>query len=279
MAYLLLTALAMLAFAANSIFCRMALGEATIDAASFSSIRLLSGALTLGAILFYRQRGFARGSVNILSTLMLFVYAICFSFSYIRLATGSGALILFGTVQLTMILYGLYKGERPGKLAWLGIAAAFSGMVYLLMPSVTAPPLFSSLLMVIAGLAWGGYTLRGKGSRQPLANTAWNFIGTLPLVLLTEIFFFSQSRLSTEGITLAILSGSLASGIGYAIWYRALPQLSPTHAATVQLSVPVIAAFGGVALMAEPISLRMIISGIVVLGGIYLTIRSVNATA
>jgi len=275
MSHLLLTAMAMLAFAANSILCRMALGEGTIDAASFTSIRLLSGALTLGAILVYRQRGFARGRINMLSVLMLFSYAICFSFSYINLATGTGALILFGTVQLTMIGYGLLQGERLGKLAWLGIAAAFGGLVYLLMPGVTAPPLFSSLLMVIAGLAWGIYSLRGKASSNPLINTAWNFIGTLPLALLTTLYFLPQVSLSSNGIMLAILSGAFASGIGYAIWYRALPHLAPTHAATVQLSVPVIAAFGGVMLMAEPVSLRLIISGVVVLGGIYLTIRPV----
>jgi drug/metabolite transporter (DMT)-like permease len=272
----LLTALAMLAFAANSVFCRMALGEGAIDAASFTAIRLLSGAVTLGIILLYRNRGFKREKINILSASMLFIYAICFSFSYIELSTGAGALILFGTVQLTMILYGLIKGERPGRLAWVGIIAAGGGLVYLLMPSISAPPFFSASLMMVAGLAWGAYSLRGKGVSDPVTTTSWNFIATIPMVLLSALIFHADASVSTKGITLAILSGALASGIGYAIWYSALPGLTPTRAATVQLSVPVIAALGGVMFMAEPVSVRLVVSSIVVLGGVYLTIRPVS---
>jgi len=265
----------MLAFAANSILCRMALGESTIDAASFTSIRLISGAVILAVILAYRQRGFFLEKINPLSTLMLFTYAICFSFSYIRLSTGTGALILFGTVQITMILFGLLKGERHGRLVWTGIIAAFGGLVYLLSPSVSAPPLISALLMIFAGVAWGIYSIRGKNQKRPLSSTGWNFIGTIPLVLFTSLLFHSEIYLTASGIMLAILSGALASGIGYAIWYSVLPHLTPTNAATVQLSVPVIAAFGGVILLAEPVSLRLIVASFVVLGGIYLTIRPV----
>ena len=271
----LLTALAMLAFAANSVFCRMALGEGAIDAASFTAIRLLSGAVTLGIILLCRNRGFRREKVNMLSASMLFIYAICFSFSYIELSTGAGALILFGTVQLTMILYGLIKGERPGRLAWVGIIAAGGGLVYLVMPGISAPPFFSASLMVVAGLAWGVYSLRGKGVSDPVTTTSWNFIATIPMVLICSLIFQADVSVSTKGLTLAILSGALASGIGYAIWYSALPGLTPTRAATVQLSVPVIAALGGVILMAEPVSVRLVVSSIVVLGGVYLTIRPV----
>ncbi len=273
----LLTILAMLAFAANSILCRMALGGSTIDAASFTSIRLLSGAAMLAGILVYRNRGFTQEKVNPVSALMLFIYAICFSFSYIELSAGTGALILFGAVQLTMILYGLVKGERHGKLTWIGIAAAFGGLIYLLMPSVSTPPLTSAMLMIFAGVAWGIYTLRGKTSKNPLSTTGWNFIGTIPLALLTYVVFRSEVHLTTQGITLAVFSGALASSIGYVIWYSALPHLTPTNAATVQLSVPVIAAFGGTLLLAEPITPRLILASLVVLGGIYLTINSAAA--
>lgn len=279
MPHLVLTGLAMLAFAANSILCRMALAGSAIDAASFTSIRLLSGAAMLAGILIYRNRGFTQEKVNPVSALMLFVYAACFSFSYTGLSAGTGALILFGSVQLTMVLYGLARGERHGRLTWMGIAAAFGGLVYLLMPSISAPPASSAMLMIVAGVAWGIYTLRGKNSKRPLSTTGWNFIGTIPLTLLTFLVFRSDVHLTTQGVTLAVFSGALASGIGYVIWYSALPHLTPTSAATVQLSVPVIAAFGGSLLLAEPITVRLILAGLVVLGGIYLTISSTAVKA
>ena len=273
MSHYILTVLAMLAFAANSVLCRMALGGDTIDAASFTSIRLLSGAVMLVIILLYRNHDFRLVKINAISALMLFTYAICFSYSYLQLTTGTGALILFGTVQLTMLLFGLIKGERPGKITWLGIVSAFGGLVYLLMPSVSAPPLWGAILMIAAGIAWGIYTLRGKTSKTPLATTGWNFIATTPLVLVTIVLFHANIHATLAGITLAILSGALASSIGYVIWYSVLPSLTATNAATVQLSVPVIAAFGGVILLSEPVSFRLVIASIVVLGGIYLTIR------
>lgn len=273
MSHILLTALAMLAFATNSILCRLALDDGAIDATSFTVIRLISGAVILGGIVLYRSRGIARVRANFISSLMLFIYAICFSFSYIELSAATGALILFSAVQMSMILYGLLKGERPGKLAWSGIVAAFCGLVYLLLPGVTAPPLKSSVLMIIAGVAWGMYSIRGKASNSPLTITAWNFIGTIPLVLAASLLFYSELSMSTEGVLLAIVSGGFASSMGYVIWYRALPLLTPTSAATVQLSVPVIAACGGIMLLSEPVSLRLLISGLVVLAGIYLTIK------
>jgi drug/metabolite transporter (DMT)-like permease len=273
----LLTALAMLAFAANSILCRLALvdssGEATIDAASFTSIRLISGAITLAMILLIRNRHLKPQGLRPVAVLTLFTYAICFSFSYINIAAGTGALILFGTVQMTMILFGLVKGERPGMLSWTGIALAFGGLVYLLLPGVSAPPISNALLMMFAGIAWGIYSLAGKGVRNPINATGWNFIGTLPLVLISWLVFQADMLLSSKGVLLAVASGSLASAIGYAIWYSALPYLTATHAATVQLTVPVIAAMGGVLLLAEPVTLRLIIASISVLGGVYLTIR------
>jgi len=270
---MVLTALAMVAFAANSILCRMALGADAIDAASFTSIRLISGAVMLAGILISRDHGFKQERLNPISTLMLFAYALCFSFSYIELSAGTGALILFGAVQLTMILSGLAMGERHGRTAWIGIIAAFGGLAYLLMPSVSAPPLVSALLMALAGVAWGIYTIRGKASVNPLSATGWNFVATIPLSVLAYLVFRSDAHLTSKGVTLAILSGTLASGIGYVIWYSALPKLSRTTAATVQLSVPVIAAFGGVLLLSEPVTLRLLIASLVVLGGIYLTIN------
>jgi len=274
----LLTTLAMLAFAANSILGRMALiangGEGSIDAASFTSIRLLSGAVTLAIILLFRNRNLKPDKIRLLPIIMLFTYAICFSFSYIEIATGTGALILFGAVQLTMILYGVIRGERPGFIAVAGILLAFFGLIYLLLPGISAPPLHSAFLMMIAGLAWGIYSLAGKGIGKPLIATGWNFIGTLPLVILTYLLFHTEAQLTQKGVLLAILSGALASGVGYTIWYSALPYLSATRAATIQLTVPVIAAIGGVLFLSEPITIRLIVASIAVLGGVYLTIRT-----
>lgn len=276
----LLTSLAMLAFAANSIIGRMALIEnadsASIDAASYTSIRLLSGAFVLLLILIVRKSELKIKNINTISAFMLFTYAICFSFSYINIATGTGALILFGSVQLTMILAGVIKGDYPGIRATGGTVIAFSGLIYLLLPGVSAPPFNSAVLMAIAGIAWGIYSIRGRSIKNPLVATSWNFIGTLPLVLLTTVLFHNESHITNKGIFLAILSGALASGIGYAIWYSALPYLSAMRAATVQLTVPLIAAIGGLILLSETVTLRLIIASTAVLGGIYLTIKSHN---
>lgn len=269
-----LTALAMIAFAANSVLCRMALGSSTIDAASFTSLRLLSGAATLAIILYSRERGRARIKYDLIAASGLFIYAICFSFSYIHLTAATGALILFATVQLTMVLVGIIRGDRPTAMVWAGMVVAFSGLLYLLLPGVTAPPLPSAGLMLVAGLAWAVYTLRGKSATNPVANTAANFIATVPLALLVTLVFHSQMSLSAQGVVLALLSGGVASSLGYVIWYRALPHLAPTHAATVQLSVPILAALGGVWLTSEPLTLRLVVSGGVVLGGIYLTMAA-----
>jgi len=270
----------MLAFAANTVLCRLALvsngGEASIDAASFTSIRLISGAIILILLLSVQTRELKPKSINPISTMMLFIYAICFSFSYIDISAGTGALILFGTVQLTMIIFGLIKGERPGYLALTGILLAFAGLIYLLLPGVSAPPLMNALLMMIAGLAWGIYSLRGKGVTNPLVATSWNFIGTLPLVLLTYLIFKADIHLTQKGIVFAILSGALASGVGYSIWYAALPYLTATRAATVQLTVPIISSIGGIIFLSEQLSLRLILASIAVLGGVYLTIKPVK---
>ncbi|WP_455209167.1 DMT family transporter [Kaarinaea lacus] len=271
---LLLTLLAMLAFAANSILCRMALGDQLIDAASFTTIRLSSGAVMLAIIVALRNPILRIRTIDIKASVALFLYAICFSFAYIDLSTGTGALILFGTVQITIIIFGVLQGDRPKILAWTGVVLACSGLVYLVSPGVSAPSAGGTILMVTAGLAWGVYTFRGKGVTNPIASTTWNFIGTVPLSLIASLIFIPSIDLQLPGILLAILSGALASGVGYVIWYAALPFLKPTSAASVQLSVPMIAAFGGVLFMAEPLSMRLIISSIVILGGLALVIQA-----
>lgn len=267
------TALALIAFAANSVLCRLALGEETIDAASFTVIRLLSGALVLLAILAFsndKEASASRGSWS--ASLMLFVYAVAFSFAYISLDTGTGALILFGSVQITMILLSLVSGNRLHLSEWVGVIIAFTGFVYLILPEVTSPSVMGFLLMIAAGIAWGMYTLKGRGSDHPLKDTAYNFLRTIPLVIILLVITIQDAHYSAAGVLLAVLSGGIASGIGYTIWYIALGGLSTTQAAVVQLSVPVIAAFGGVLFVSEAITARLTLSASMVLGGILLVV-------
>ena len=221
---------------------------------------------------YFFSKGSSGKRGNWLSAFFLFAYAICFSFAYISLTAGTGALILFGCVQLTMIAAALFKGERPGALEWIGLAAALGGLVYLVFPGLSSPPPVSSALMAGAGIAWGFYTLRGKGSGDPLADTTGNFIRSVPMVILISIPIISQMHLSGRGVLLAILSGAVASGVGYTIWYAALKHITATRAAIVQLSVPVIAAIGGVLFLAETATTRLWIAGALILGGIALTI-------
>lgn len=267
------TALALIAFAANSVLCRLALGEETIDAASFTVIRLLSGALVLLAILAFsndKEASASRGSWS--ASLMLFVYAVAFSFAYISLDTGTGALILFGSVQITMILLSLVSGNRLHLSEWVGVIIAFTGFVYLVLPEVTSPSVIGFLLMIAAGIAWGMYTLKGRGSGHPLKDTAYNFLRTIPLVIILLVITIQDAHYSAAGVLLAVLSGGIASGIGYTIWYIALGGLSTTQAAVVQLSVPVIAAFGGVLFVSEAITARLTLSASMILGGILLVV-------
>ena len=264
---ILCTCLALLAFAGNSILCRLALGNNVIDAASFTVIRLLSGIIVL-LVIFYLTRNnkesTSKGSWGASS--MLFLYAITFSFAYISLETGIGALILFGSVQITMILASLISGNRLHYSEWIGVVIAFSGFVYLVLPGLTTPSLMGFILMTVAGIAWGIYTLLGRGSNNPLSDTAHNFLRTLPFVAVLIAITFQNSNLSQEGILLAALSGGIASGIGYTVWYIALRGLSITHAAVIQLFVPVLAAVGGVLFANELISLRLVLSSTMILG-------------
>lgn len=266
-----LTSLAMMAFAGNSLLCRIALRQSTIDAASFTAIRLVAGAIMLLVVVGMRG-GFAFRRGNWLSALALFTYAAAFSFAYVSLPAGTGALLLFGAVQATMIGYGLRTGERFRKLQVLGLLLACAGLVGLLLPGLSAPPLAGSLLMLAAGVAWGTYSLRGRAGGDPTQVTAGNFLRAVPGALALGIVMLHDVSLDVPGVCYAIASGALASGLGYVIWYTVLPVLKATNAATVQLSVPVIAALGGIVFLGETITLRLALASVAILGGIALVI-------
>jgi drug/metabolite transporter (DMT)-like permease len=270
---ILLTCLVMIAFAGNSLLCRAALKETAIDPATFTSVRLLSGALMLWFLL-HLQRCEWRETGSWGSALALFAYAALLSYSYGGLSTAMGALLLFGAVQATMIIVGLFRGEHPDGWQWLGMSIAFAGLVGLMLPGLSAPPLLSSLLMLGSGIAWGVYTLRGKGASDPTVVTAGNFIRTVPMTLGLSLLMFQSARFDTLGVSYALVSGAITSGLGYALWYRVVPQLNATTAATVQLSVPLIAALGGVLLLSESLSMRLLLAGAAIIGGIALVSTS-----
>ena len=272
-----LTALAMLAFAANSLLCRLALQQSSIDAASFGSVRLVSGALVLVAIVWLRRSPTVKVRTDWLAAVMLWAYVAAFSFAYITLPAGSGALILFGAVQLTMFVAGLWAGERFTPLAWGGFLLAVAGLLVLVSPGLAAPPLLGTLLMAGAGIAWGVYSLRGRGAGDPVSATAGNFLRAAPLALLLSVaslVFAGPPHANGSGIALAMASGALTSGIGYVVWYAALPHLTALRAATVQLSVPPLAALGGAWLLSEALTLRLVVSSAAILGGIALVLAS-----
>jgi drug/metabolite transporter (DMT)-like permease len=264
----LLTALAMLAFAANALFCRMALGSGLIDAASFAGVRVISGAVTLGLILALRPRRATRGTFDWRQATMLSAYMVFFAFAYLSLSVGTGALILFGAVQITMFVSGIRAGEYFSPLSWAGLLVAAAGLIYLVWPGVTAPDPLGAVLMAVAGIAWGFYSLLGRGVADPIGATTWNFVYSVPIVLVASLPFQHELAISVQGVALAVASGAIASGCGYAIWYTALRGLTATRAAAVQLSVPVIAALAGVALIAEDVTLRLIVATVATLGGV-----------
>ncbi|MFT6247321.1 MAG: drug/metabolite transporter (DMT)-like permease [Cognaticolwellia sp.] len=273
------TVFALFAFAANSVLCRLALGTNAIDATSFTTIRLLSGIAIL-FVLIQLTRLIQKPTKDLklqskgswLSAAMLFIYAVAFSFGYISLDTGTGALILFGAVQITMILSNVVSGNKLHLSEWLGLALAFTGFVYLIMPSVTTPSLTGFVLMSISGMAWAFYTLLGRKSKNALNDTAFNFLRTVPFIFILMVFSLDSLHVSSSGIMLAILSGAIASGVGYFVWYIALAGLSVTQAAVLQLFVPIIAALGGVIFTSELITVRLIESSALVLGGILMVI-------
>jgi drug/metabolite transporter (DMT)-like permease len=265
---MVLVALAMVAFAGNSLLCRLALKHTTIDAASFTTLRLLSGAVMLWLIVRLCRRGQARLAGNWFSAVALLVYAAGFSFAYVTLPAAAGALILFGAVQTTMIGYGLWQGERLRPLQMVGLVCAVGGLVGLMVPGLSAPPLASSSLMLGAGVAWGGYSLSAKGSGDPVGVTAGNFLRTLPFAIGLSMVMIGDASLDRAGIGYALASGALASGLGYVFWYAAATVMSATSAAVVQLTVPIIAAAGGVVFLSEPVTLRLLLAAFAILGGV-----------
>lgn len=280
-----ITALSLLAFAANSVLCRIALGEGYIDPAGFTIIRLLSGSIALYVILrghqlFQRSSQYAKlqndnaNKGSWLGSIFLFSYAVTFSYAYGYLDTGTGALILFGSVQISMIIYALITKQRLLMLEWAGLGLACTGFVYLIYPDLTTPSLMGFLLMMLSGIAWAGYTLVGTKATSPLVNTCYNFFRTMPFIVILWLLTLSTTKYSYDGVLLAILSGVVMSAIGYAIWYQALRYLTTTKAAVLQLSVPVIATIGGVLFMNEVITLRLLLATFVVLGGVMLVLLS-----
>jgi drug/metabolite transporter (DMT)-like permease len=266
-----LTLLTMIAFAGNSLLCRVALKHTNINAASFTTIRLTSGALVLWLVARL-LRATQTGKGNWLSAFVLFANAAGFSLAYVTLPAATGALLLFGAVQATMIGHGIWAGERLLKLQLVGLVLALGGLVGLLLPGLTAPPLFGAMLMLGAGAAWGVYSLRGKGAGDPTRVTAGNFLRAVPFAVALSILMNDGVTLDSPGIWYAVASGALASGIGHAIWYSVLPALKATNAATVQLSVPVIVALGGITFLGEPMTLRLVLASVAILGGIALVI-------
>jgi len=279
----LLVTVAMLAFASNSLLCRMALKHTTIDPASFTSVRLLTGACMLWLVVRLEDgpRGVGKTGVweagNWWSASALFVYAAAFSFAYLSMSAATGALLLFGSVQATMIGYGVFKGERLRTPQLAGLTLALAGLVALMLPGLASPSLSSAMSMVAAGVAWGVYSLRGKlvkskGASGATQVTAGNFLRAVPMALGLSLLMLSHWEYDKTGLLLAVVSGALASGLGYAVWYHALPALKATQAATVQLSVPVIAALGGVLMLGEVITLPLVLASSAILGGIALVI-------
>ena len=267
--------LALIAFASNSLLTRLALGSNRIDAATFTSIRLLSGALMLAVLVRARKANRTSSpGASLIGALALFAYAAPFSFAYLRIGAAVGALVLFGVVQLTMIGYGLYRGERLSATAWLGLACAVTGLGVLNAPSASQPDPIGVAQMAVAGVAWGVYSLAGRTASDPVAANARSFmLSSVPAVVLAVVLR-DAAVASNGGIVLATLSGAVTSGLGYAVWYRALPRISVMQAAVAQLSVPVIAALGAAALLEERLTIRLVVCGIAVLGGVGIVLKA-----
>jgi len=268
-----LTLSAMLAFAGNSLLCRLALKQTAIDPTTFVVIRVVSGALMLWLVLALRQQS-ERLEGSWAGALALLAYALAFSFAYTHIPAGTGALLLFGAIQISMILYGLAIGERLAPLQCVGMALAIAGLVALMLPGTDAPPVFYGFLMILSGVAWSIYSLLGRGARNPVAATAGNFIRAAPvaLALLLAQFVMSHVRLDAAGAAYAVASGAVTSGLGYILWYAALKRLNVTRSATVQLSVPVLAALGGTLFLDEPLTVLLVAASALVLAGVSLVI-------
>jgi drug/metabolite transporter (DMT)-like permease len=274
------TAFALMAFAANSVLNRLALGGNTIDASSYIGIRLISGAMALILINDIRKKAFSTLKTAFAEPTIaafapafhLFLYGIAFSFAYRSLSSGTGAFILFGTVQATILSTALIKGERPRLAEWLGLIVAIGGLIYLVLPGLAAPDPLGAFLMVVAGISWGLYTLKGRGVSDPTDATALNFIRSVPMILVVNIFTLRNAHLTTEGVIYALISGVVTSAVGYAVWYTALRGLTTTQSALLQLFVPIIAALGGVIFLSESLTTRLMSAGLMILGGVVLAL-------
>jgi drug/metabolite transporter (DMT)-like permease len=283
---ILFTAFSLIAFAANSVLNRLALGANTIDASSYIAIRLVSGAITLALINGLNKNEFnsvkkAFFNVNLIAFLpafYLFLYGICFSFAYRSLSSGTGAFILFGTVQITMLSTALIKGERPHLAEWMGLIVAICGLIYLVFPGLLAPDPIGAFLMLVAGISWAFYTLKGRGVSDPLETTALNFMRSVPMILIVLLFTFKSAHFSTEGVIYALISGAITSGVGYSIWYAALRGLTTTQAALLQLFVPIIAAFGGIIVLSESITMRLVFAGLLIISGVIIALFGTSKT-
>ena len=267
-----LTSAALACFAANSLLCRAALRPRLVDAATFTSVRLGSGAAALALIVAIRGRGGPRGG-SMAAGLALFLYAAAFSVAYLRIGAGVGALVLFGSVQVTMLGWSVARGARPAGLQWLGVAVALGGLAYLGLPGAGAPDPIGAALMVVSGAAWGTYSLRGRAARDPLATTADNFLRALPFTAALSLALVRDVTASGPGVVLAVASGALASGGGYSLWYAVVPSLGSTRAAAVQLAVPVLAGLGATAFLGERLTPRIAVSAAAIVVGIALTLR------
>jgi drug/metabolite transporter (DMT)-like permease len=270
---ILFTALALVCFAANSILCRLALRSGSIDPAGFTAMRLLSGAVVLALIVLASGKKPLKAGTW-LSGGMLFLYAIAFGLAYVSLTAGTGALILFGSVQATMIIASMVAKKHPSPAQWIGLLLALGGLVYLVLPGLSSPPIDRALMMAVAGIAWGVYSLRGPGGDDAVASTAGNFLRATPLALIPLVLMLNQLHASPLGIMWAVLSGAVTSGIGYVFWYTALPGLGSIRGATVQLTVPVLTAAAGILLLHETLTPRLMISTVAILLGVGLTVAA-----
>jgi drug/metabolite transporter (DMT)-like permease len=272
----LCTTAALCAFAGNSLLTRLALGHMTIDAATFATVRLAAGAAMLMVVTTVTRSRTHRVSGSWLSASALFLYAVPYSYAYVSLTAGTGTLILIGSVQITMMLAALLAGERPRTIQWVGLSLAFVGLAYLVLPGLAAPSLVGAVSMALAGIAWSGYSLLGRGATRPLEETTSNFVRALPLVIVVSVIARPHLHFEPAGILIGLACGALTSGLGYVLWYRAVKGLTTTRAAFVQLPVPILAGAGGVLFLGEAISRRLIVPAIVVIGGISLTLISPN---
>lgn len=276
-----LTSLALISFAANSLLCRLALADHEIDPNSFTLVRLVCGAALLAVVASLTKKSNFHNQGSWISGFMLFAYAIAFSLAYLGLTAATGALILFGTVQATMIAGALFNRQKIAAIQWIGVVLATSGLVYLTLPGLNAPPISSAIWMFAAGVSWGIYSLRGRGSKDPIADTAANFLRSLPFAIPLLVLILLNRHFTPLGLGLAALSGAITSGLGYVAWYSALPYLGSARSATVQLLVPILAAVGGIALLGETMSLRLALAGGLTLGGVALatiTVKSGRST-